>query len=98
MAAEEDFRANLRRDLIAAGGDPVLADEVVDLSIHAAKSAIETMKSVIRRGSCPGVQLGCHGIAPVVLASMANAMEKRFDSVAVMFGLSTEKVTIGGAE
>lgn len=57
------IRTQLRNQLIAAGVSAAIADEAVDLGIHASELARETLVATVDRGSCIPVKSGAFSIA-----------------------------------
>ena len=67
------IRTQLRNQLIAAAVPPAIADEAVDLGIHAAEAARELLASIVSRGSSLPVQSAAFSIA---VGLVENALYK----------------------
>lgn len=74
------IRTQLRNQLIAAAVPPAIADEAVDLGIHAAEAARELLASIVSRGSSLPVQSAAFSIAVgLVENALSGAVQAMVD-------------------
>lgn len=89
----DGLRAALRSEL----GTVIPAenlDEVADLAIHAAESAILTLTDVCKRGSEPRIALAAFGPAVSLVMTACKSEQERLKEFAGEQGLSYSEATV----
>ncbi len=68
----QPIRDGLVKQMVDAGCDRAIANETIDLAVHAVDTAIETVKTICQRGSVPQVLMSAHPLALSLLSAAAK--------------------------
>ena len=94
-------RAKLRQGMLAQGVPPAIADEVLDLSLHAADQAFETLFAVLDRASSNKATFAGIGIAAPIVISGLQVVVDAAKSTSRAGGFEPRRIIVdqeGGAQ
>lgn len=87
MSNPQKLRSAMRQALLSSGVPAEATDEVIDLSIHACDTAMESFNAVILRASDPRISVCTIGVGLSLLQAKLNDRQNSLPDLAGQMGM-----------